>query len=137
MFKEAEGISLNLATKSQAQDILVAYWLMVASDHLKNKRDTKCLEQLLKAKKVLEGLWVTTRVHVLYSKFWCTVSQLLTLYPQYEVEFGYRVGTDLRVIVFKAFNYIISGVRSYLFSKYLSKCTILISSETRGSVTAG
>ncbi|KAK6639445.1 hypothetical protein RUM43_007718 [Polyplax serrata] len=115
MFKEAEGISLNLATKSQAQDILVAYWLMVASDHLKNKRDTKCLEQLLKAKKVLEGLWVTTRVHVLYSKFWCTVSQLLTLYPQYEVEFGYRVGTDLRVIVFKAFNYIISGVRSYLF----------------------
>ncbi|EEB14925.1 hypothetical protein Phum_PHUM334300 [Pediculus humanus corporis] len=112
LLNECDKTMETMDLEGKDKDVAILFWLTKASNYLNNKKPEKCFEYLVKAKKIADNLKVSLKGQILRAKLWCLISKFLTYYPDYEIQFGYRSGTDLRVIVIKAFNYAIAGARN-------------------------
>lgn len=125
LLNECNKTMETMDLEGKDKDVAILFWLTKASNYLNNKKPEKCFEYLVKAKKISDNLKVSLKGQILRAKLWCLISKFLTYYPDYEIQFGYRSGTDLRVIVIKAFNYAIAGARNNFHGEFSNSRVVI------------
>lgn len=111
LVEEAESLAEKVVADEKNRNIVIKYWLTMGTSYLRAKNPVRCFIYLAKIRKVLESLKKHSSACIFNARFWCLTSHFICLYPEYMKELELDSDTDVRVVIYKAFGYISSGIK--------------------------